>query len=105
MTVDELLELLRSALQLQAAGNAAEMQAKETCKVVKAEQQIAAGDVAVAKAEIVALASPAYKDALRTMFGTVETAENARAEAEYLKARFDAWRTKMATQRERMKQG
>ncbi len=99
MSIDELLDAYHAALQAQAAANAAEMQAKETCKVVMAGQQIAAGDVAVAKAEIIARASPSYKDTLRSLFSTTEAAETARGEVEYLRARFEAWRTRMSMQK------
>lgn len=99
VSIDALLDSYHGALKEQASANAAEMQAKETCKVVMAEQQIAAGDVAVAKGEVIARASPAYKDALRDLFAATETAEKARGEVEYLRARFEAWRTKMAMQR------
>lgn len=99
MSIDELLDAYHAALKEQASANAAEMQARETCKVIMAEQQIAAGDVAVTKGEIIARASPAYKNALRDLFEATETAEKARGEVEYLRARFEAWRTKMAMQR------
>lgn len=99
MTIDELLDAYHVALKEQAGASAAEMQAKETCKVVMAEQQLAAGDVAVTKGEIIARASPAYKEVLRDLFGATETAEKARGEVEYLRARFEAWRTKMSMQK------
>lgn len=99
MSVDELLDAYHAALKEQASGNAAETQAKEACRVVLAQQQIAAGDVAVAKGEVIARASPAYKDALRDLFSATEAAEKARAETEYLRTRFEAWRTKMSMQK------
>lgn len=63
---------------------------------------IVAGDVSAAKAEHVARTSEVYADAVAALDVVRERAAEAKANAVYYQARFDAWRTRSATKRTEM---
>lgn len=99
MNADDLVLAYRDALKAQAIDSAAEAAADDNRKVVLSEQIVACGDVAVTKAEHAARASKPYRQALDALNATRECAENARAEVEYLRVRFEKWRTSMSMQK------
>lgn len=101
MTVDELLDQYHEALREQAAALAGLSGAEETLDVTMAEI-LATADVAEWKAKAAAKASSVYKAALFDVVEARERAEKAKAEVEYLRCRFEAWRTKSSTARARM---
>lgn len=99
MTIDELVEAYHVALQRAAKAIAAQASADEQRRIVRAELMVKAVDIPVSKAENIAMASPEYKAAVRDCFNASTEAEEAKAEVEYNKTRFEAWRTKSATAR------
>jgi hypothetical protein len=103
VTVDDLVEEYGKALHRLAKANAEESSAEETRKVVLAQQIVAAGDVAVSKAENIARASAPYAKALVTLDFARTEAEEARAEVEWLKVRWETWRTKTSYDKERIR--
>lgn len=105
MTIDELVEKYHAALQRMAAANAAEASADDQRKIIRAKQMVKCGDIAATKAENVAMASPEYEASVRDCFNARKEAEEARGEVEYLKVRWDTWRTKTSAQKAKILHG
>lgn len=102
MTADELVEGYHAALKEQAEAVAALSALDDRSGVMLAEAFIAAGDVSVEKAKNVAKASAEYRAALDAMVPVRRRAEDAKAEVEYLRTRWETWRTKMSMQKVKM---
>ena len=103
--VDDLVEIYHEALRRAAKAIAAEASADEQRRIVRAELMVKAGDIPVSKAENIAMASPEYKAAARDLFNASTEAEEAKAEVEYIKTRWDTWRTKTSAQKAKMQHG
>ena len=93
MKIDDLIEAYGAALREQAASNAELAAAEDTAKIILAEC-LANEQAPEWKAEAAARSSSAYKAAIVNVHQARERAEKARAEVEYLRARFEAWRSK-----------
>jgi hypothetical protein len=98
----DLVEQYRVALQDAARLEAGARAADENRKIAFAKAVIAAGDVSAAKAEHVARASTAYREACDELHIAEERASLARAEAEYLSKRWETWRTRMSFKKAQM---
>lgn len=103
--VDELVEEYGLALRAAAKATAAEAAADDARKIVMAKEIIAAGDMAVTKAENIARASQPYINAVNALNDARREAEEARAEVEYLRVRWETFRTKTSAQKARMQHG
>lgn len=98
--IDDYYEAMKVAARLKAAVERAE----EHRKIVFSEEVIAA-DAPISKAEHIARASSTYADAVEELrIASVEYGDAA-AKVEYLKTRFEAWRTNMATHRTKLQKG
>lgn len=104
-TVDQLLEEYREAATDAGRLAAAADGLDEQRRIVFSEQVLAAGDMAVAKAEHAARASAPYKQVCRDIEAARREAAEARASADYLEKRFEAWRSKMASARAAQQHG
>lgn len=96
MNADELVDAYHAALKTQATASATESDQDDSRKIVLSQQILKAGDIALSKAEHVARASEEYLRASARLSAAREDAENARAEVEYLRVRFEKWRTRMS---------
>ena len=101
-SVDDLVEQYHLALQEMARANADLSAFEDGAKIVFSKQVIAAGDVAISKAEHIARASDQYAAARIILDAGRKSAEAARAEVEYLKTRFEAWRSKSSMAKARL---
>lgn len=90
--VDEYKDALQRVAELKANERAAE----ERVKIVFSTQVLAAGDVSAAKAEHVARASKEYEVAVAELKHARAAAGLAEAHAEYLRVRWETWRTRMS---------
>jgi hypothetical protein len=68
-------------------------------KRVLAKEIVAQGNISVAKAEEVARAGEAYGTFLATLKAKRQDMAKASADAEYLKTRWETWRSQQATKR------
>lgn len=100
MTVDEMIEQYQAALKRQAVALADEREADENRKIVLAKQMLAAGDVTISKAEMIAKASEPYALSVGNYLASQREAEEAKGEVEAYRVKFEAWRTKSASARE-----
>src|SRR5712671_503848 len=98
MNADELVTAYHEALKSAASLTAAEHAAEDHRKIVLSALIVAAGDMPLSKAEHVGRSSEHYQDATNTLNTAREGAEGAKAEVEYLKTRWETWRTKMSMQ-------
>ncbi len=100
MMIDDLVEEYKKALKIQAEYNANEASHEDNRKIVLSEEIVKASSgpdgMAVTKAEHVARASQAYKAETDMLAKARSLAEVARADVEYIRVRFEAWRTKMS---------
>jgi|ERR1041384_7242990 hypothetical protein len=104
-SIDDLVDQYHEALKRAAKANAEEAAADDNRKIIRAELMVKCGDIAVTKAENVAMASADYKAAVADCREARKEAEEARAEVEWLKTRFEAWRTKTSAQKARLQHG
>ena len=99
MTIDELLDQYREAARESARLAAAVERLDEERRIALSAQVVACGDMATTKAEHVARASVEYRRASAALAETRDQAARVKAEAEYLHARIEAWRSRMASAR------
>jgi len=99
MNADELVEAYGVALRAAAKANAEAEAADDARKIVRAKEMLASGETATTKAEVIATASQPYINAVNALNAARGAAEDARAEVEYLKTRFEKWRTSMSFQK------
>lgn len=88
-----------------AAATASESAKQDQLKVVFSRQVLAAGDVAISKAEHIARASSEYTDWCEMLDTARTAAEKARAEVEWLKCRWETWRSKSSLAKARLANG
>lgn len=97
--IDQLLEDYRRALVKLSEANAAYFEQDENRKIILARQTKEFADQPLTKAEVWARASEPYALAIGALVELQRAAENAKADVEFLRARFEAWRTRSATLR------
>lgn len=90
-------------LELSARLSAEEARLEEAKKIAFSAALREAGDIPVTKAEHVARTSEHYLDAVKRLDNAREQAAIAGAKVKHLAARLDVWRTRMSTEREKMK--
>ena len=103
--VEQGLERIGVAGKEYAKAQTAFKAAEENQKIVLSEQIIKAGAVPLAKAEHIARGTFEYREAADALTAARGIAEELRAELDYLTKRWETWRTRMATEREKLKQG
>jgi hypothetical protein len=103
--VDALVNDYHAALRRAAKAIAMEASCDEQRRIVRAELMVKAGDMPVSKAENVAMASPEYKSAAQALFKASTEAEEAKAEVEGLRVRWETWRSKTSANKSRPQHG
>lgn len=99
MNADELVLAYHGALKALALANARAASMEENRKIELARQIVKAGDIAVSKAENIARCSDGYVMSAQMASDANAKAEEAKAEVEYLRTRWETWRTKMSMQK------
>jgi hypothetical protein len=95
----EFLEEYRAAASAAGRLQAEAEHAEELRKIAFAKAVIAAGDVAVSKAEYVARSSGEFGSAVAALLSAALAANEAKVQLDYLGKRWEKWRTQMASAR------
>lgn len=104
MTIDELVEKYGEALREQAAALSALAGAQDDAEII-VSGLLAASDGAEWKAKATAKSHRDYRAACEAMAAARARSETAKAECEYLRTRFEAWRSKSSMAKARISAG